>query len=63
MLPLGGFPVGIVPWRLVRKNYNGVATRWWKNFDDTFIRFHMIHKRDRQTDTQTLHDGRGRAYA
>jgi len=28
-----------------------------KNFEDTFICFDMIHKRDRQTDTQTPHDG------
>jgi len=48
---------------------DGVATRWWKNFDDMFIRFDMIHERDRHTDTdgqtdrQTPHDGIGRAYA
>jgi len=24
-----------------------------KNFEDTFICFHMIHERDGQTDTQT----------
>ena len=33
---------------------------------DMFIRFDRIHERDghtnRQTDTQTPHDGRGRAY-
>jgi len=54
-----------------------VATRWWKNFDDMFIRFDTTHERDRQThththththrerqtDTQTLHDDIGRAYA
>jgi len=28
-----------------------------------FIRFDMIHERDRQTDTQTPHDDIGRAYA
>ena len=32
-----------------------------KNFEDMFIRFDMIHERDRQT--QTPHDGIGRAYA
>jgi len=32
-----------------------------KNLEDTFIRFHMIHERDRQT--QTPHDSIGRAYA
>jgi len=28
-----------------------------------FIRFDMIHERDRQTDGQTLRDGIDRAYA
>jgi len=28
-----------------------------------FIRFDMIHERDRQTDGQTLHDGIYRDYA
>ena len=27
-----------------------------KNFEDIFIHFDTIHERDRQTDTQTLHD-------
>ena len=38
-----------------------------KNFEDIFIRFDATHERvrhtDRQTDTQTPHDGIGRAYA
>ena len=35
-----------------------------KKFEDTFIRFHVIHERDgRHTDTQTPHDDIGRAYA
>jgi len=34
-----------------------------KNFEDTFIRFHMIHERDRHTDRQTSRDGISRAYA
>ena len=40
-----------------------------KNFEDMFIRFDMIHERDRQTDrqththTQTPHDDISRAYA
>jgi len=36
-----------------------------KNFEDTFIRFDMIHERDGHIDTQTQtpHDGIGRAYA
>jgi len=31
----------------------GVATRWRKKLQDMFVRFHMIHKRDRRTDRQT----------
>ena len=27
-----------------------------KNFEDMFIRFDMIHERDRQTDGQTPHE-------
>jgi len=34
-----------------------------KKIEDTFIRFHMMHERDRQTDRETPHDGIGRAYA
>jgi len=38
-----------------------------KKFEDMFIRFDMIHERDRhtdgQTDRQTPHDGIGSAYA
>jgi len=38
-----------------------------KKFEGIFFRFDMIHERDRQTDiqtdTQTPHDGIGRAYA
>jgi len=37
-----------------------------KKFEDMFIRFDMIHERDRrtirQTDGQTPHDGYSRAY-
>jgi len=29
------------------------ATWWWKNFEDIFICFDMIHERNRQTDGQT----------
>jgi len=32
---------------------------WRANFEDMFIRFDVIHKRDRQT----LHDSKDRAYA
>jgi len=41
------------------ENENGVATGWWKNFEDMFIRFDAVHERD----TQTPNDGIGRAYA
>jgi len=34
-----------------------------KNFEDMFIRFDMIHERDRRTDRRTPHDGYSRAYA
>jgi len=36
-----------------------------KNFEDTFIYFHMIHEGDGRThtDRQTPHDDIGRAYA
>jgi len=53
----GGVPVGIFPQRLVLKNYNDVATRWWKYFAVMFNHFYRIHERDRQTDGQTPHHG------
>jgi len=49
--PVRGVPVGMSPPRLVRKYENGGATRWWKKFDDMFIRFDTTHERDRRTDT------------
>jgi len=54
-IPLGGVVVGILPWRFVRKNWNGVATWRWKFFEDVFIRFDRIQERDRQTDTAWWH--------
>jgi len=51
--PVRGVPVGISAPPLGWKNYNGVATRWWKNFEDMFICFDVIHERDRQTDGRT----------
>jgi len=50
---VSGVSVGISAPPLGWKNWNGVATRWWKNFEDMFIRFDVIHERDRQTDGQT----------
>ena len=57
--------VGISPSRLVRNNWNGVAARRWKNFEDIFIRFDTMHERDRHTDRHrhTPHDSIGCAYA
>jgi len=34
----------------MKKNYNGLATRREKNFEDIFIRFGATHERERQTD-------------
>jgi len=34
-----------------------------KKFDDTFIRFDMIHERDRQTDGRTPHDDMPRLHS
>ena len=51
----GGVPAGILPWRSVWKNWNGVASRWWKNVEDIFIHFDRIHERDRQTETAWRH--------
>jgi len=38
-----------------------VATRWWKTFEDIFIRFDRMYERDRHTDRRTPRDGIGRA--
>ena len=35
----------------------------YKNFEDMFIRFDVIHERDGQTERQTLHDSKDCAYA
>ena len=43
--------------KLARRGYPLV-----KKIEDIFIRFVMIHERDRQTDGQTPHDGYSRAY-
>ena len=51
--PVKGVSVGTSPSHLARKNWNGLATRWWKNFEDTFICFGATHERDRQTDGRT----------
>ena len=60
IIPSWGGGGGISATPLVRKNYNGVATRRQKKFEDMFIRCDVIHERDRRTDRrtdgQTLHD-------
>ena len=65
--PVRGVPVGILLCCLAReKKPEGVATRRWKKFENMFIRFYMIHERDRDTrahtDRHTTHDSTGRAY-
>jgi len=55
-------PVGILLCHLVQKNQNGVATQWWKNFEDTFIRFDRMYERDRHTNKRTPHDDIGRTW-
>jgi len=50
--PLGGFLSNIAI-TLNVENQNGVATQWWKNLEDMFIRFDRIQVRDGQMDEQT----------
>jgi len=50
--PATGVPVGILPFRLVRKNYNGGATRWWKIFEDMHNCLGRIPACVRRTDGQ-----------
>jgi len=50
LCPHLGVPVGILPYRLVRKYQNDVATRWWKQFDDMFTHLDTIPAYDGQTD-------------
>ena len=57
----GGVPVGILPSRLVWKNYSGGATWWWKNFEDMCNRLGTIPACDRKTDRQTSCNGIVRA--
>ena len=47
--PVRGVPVGISPPRLVRKKIEWCGYPMVKKFEDMFIRFDMIHERDRQT--------------
>ena len=50
--PLGGFRRNIgTPFGTEKLEW--CRYRWWKNFEDIFIRFDVIHERDGQTDRQT----------
>ena len=51
--PVRGVLVGILPRRLVCKNYGVAIPEGEKNFEDMFIRFDRIHERDRHTDGRT----------
>jgi len=51
--PVREVPVGMSAPPLVWKNYNGVATRWWKIFEDMFIHFDVINERDGRADRQS----------
>ena len=53
-----GVPVGILLYRLVRKNQNGVATRRLKKFDDVFSRFDRIPACDGRTVSLRQHSPR-----
>jgi len=59
---LGGFP-SEYRHPVWYKNIEWCGYPMMKKFEDMFIRFDMIHERDRQTDGQTPHDGISRAYA
>jgi len=61
--PLGGFPSEYRHplWYWKTRIMPLVATRWWKNFENMFICFDVIHERDGRTDGQTLHDSIDRA--
>jgi len=62
--PFRGLPVGLLLQRLARKNWNGLATRRWRNFEDVITRFDTIHERDRQQRRDGRTDtARGGVYA
>jgi len=45
------------------ENLNSRPNRGWKKFEDMTTLFDTIHEPDRQTDSQTPHNGIGHAYA
>ena len=53
-----GVHVGILPSRLVWKNKNGGAIRWWKNFEDMCNRSDTILVCDGRTDILPRHSPR-----
>jgi len=53
--PLGGFPSEYRHPVWHGKNYYGLAIRWWKNFEDIFIRFDATHERAGHTHTAWRH--------
>ena len=63
MPPLGGFPSEYRHPLWYGKTRMVSLPDGEKNFEDTFIRFDVIYERDGQTDGQTLHDSKDRAYA
>jgi len=68
-LPAFDVSVRGFPWEYRNPVWYGETGMVWrkKNFEDMFIRFDMIHERDRQTDgrtdRRTPHDGYSRVYA
>ena len=60
--PLGGFP-SEYRHPLWDGKTRMVSLPDGKKFEDIFIRFDVIHERDRQTDRWTLDDSKDRAYA
>ena len=58
--PLGGSRRNIgTPFGM--KKLEWCRYQMWKEFEDMFIRFDVIHERDRRTDGRTLHDSKDRA--
>ena len=53
-----GVPAWMLPWRLVWKNLNEAATRWWKSLKIClFVSTEYTNVTDGRTDEQTPHNG------
>ena len=63
MPPVRGVPIGILLYRLVLKNQNGLTDGEKILKIHLFVLTEFTNVTDTQTDTHTLHDGIGRAYA